>query len=238
MKSTKPLFLLLSIFFLTCIAGETFAQGFMNLDFEAANPSGYSPGGGIPTSAAIPGWAAYYGTTTGTNQSSEIGYDFISLGGEMISLQDRNATSSPLDFSVLPIQRNYSVLLQGPQPGLETSVAIGQTGTIPVGTQSLTFFGVLGGSVLGGSLQVTFNGQNISYGAIGTGANYTIYGANIASYAGQNGELLFTTPVQTVGLLDNIQFSSSPVPEPSELALLALGGLAYAWRYRQKFLRT
>jgi hypothetical protein len=104
------------------------------------------------------------------------------------------------------------------------SAFIGQTGTIPVGTQSLTFFANQSG------LQVSFGGQNLSFSAIGTGAGYTIYGANISSYAGQTGQLLFTTPGVASALLDDIQFSTTAVPEPSEFALGALGALLLGFR--------
>ena len=55
--------------------------------------------------------------------------------------------------------------------------------------------------------------------AISNAANYTIYGADISAYSGQTGELLFTAPFRISGMLDNIQFSSTPLPE--------LNGLIY-----------
>ena len=50
---------------LLCVCGHLgFSQGFVNLDFESANLSGYSsPAGGVLTSDAIPGWTAYIGST-------------------------------------------------------------------------------------------------------------------------------------------------------------------------------
>ena len=172
----------------------------------------------VNASSAIPGWTAYLDG----NPQSVIGYDTVSLGGSAVFLEDANA---PSGGGPSPIQGNYSVFVQGPEPGLETSAAIGQTGTIPTTAQSLTFIGNLFGS-----LQLTFNGQNISFSAIGNGANFTIYGADIATYAGQTGQLLFTSPVNSNALLDDIQFSPSSVPEPSELALGALGALLLGFR--------
>jgi hypothetical protein len=77
---------------------------------------------------------------------------------------------------------------------------------------------------------VAFNGQNLSFQAIGAGANYTVYGADVSAYAGQTGELRFTAPVQNTALLDNIQFSNLPVPEPGVFALSAFGALFLGWR--------
>ena len=136
------------------------AQGFVNLDFEDANVSGYTSPGGIPTSNAIPGWTAY---NSGSPQSG-IGYNLVSLAGSIVSLDDTNAPSGngPGGFGLLPIQGSYSVLLEGPEPGLETSAAIGQTGIIPATAKSLIFWG----NQNNGNLQVTFNGQNIPFGAI------------------------------------------------------------------------
>jgi hypothetical protein len=197
-----------------------FSQGFVNLDFEDATVILDDPGV-VEASSALPGWTPFPGN---------VGYDTVSLGGAAVFLED---TATPYGSHSLPIEGNYSVFLEDPEVVSETA-AIGQTGTIPITTQSLTFFGNLAGNLSGGNLQVTFNGQNISYFAIGNGAAYTIYGADISAYAGQTGQLLFTTPVQTSALLDNIQFSSTAVPEPSEFALGAIGALLLGFRRWQK----
>jgi hypothetical protein len=74
----------------------------------------------------------------------------------------------------------------------------------------------------------------LTFNAIGSGSGYTIWQANISAYAGQTGQLEFTAPWQTQGLLDNIQFSSFPVPEPSGLPLAVLGaGLIGLLRWRR-----
>jgi len=195
------------------------AQGFVNLDFEdtAITPA-YPPGtvNFYAQSVAMPGWTPSLGI---------IPNDGVSTGGAMVSLQDTNA----LNYAA--IQGTFSVLLQGSSLAAATTASIEQTGTIPNTAQSLTFYARLGGTVL-----VSFNGQNLYISAIGSGANYTIYGANIASYAGQTGQLLFTAPVQNAALLDNIQFSSSSVPEPSELVLAMLGALLFSFRRWRNFL--
>lgn len=225
MKTSIKKHILLASF--TAVVQYSNSQGFINLNFESANVSGYSPGEGVPTEDALPDWSAYFGPSSDPTYSgpiSEVAYDGISTGGAGVSLVDSNA---PAPYS--SIQGNYSALLEGSIPGAETAASIGQTGTIPSTAQSLTFWGSLSGS-----LEVSFDGQMLSLVDISNAVNYTVYGVNISPFAGQTGQLLFTAPVDTATVLDNIKFSTSPVPEPSKLALCALGGLSLALRLRKK----
>jgi hypothetical protein len=211
--------ILLALFAL-CRAAQ--AQGFINLDFDSANISGYSPGP-IPTQDAFPYWSAYYGPLSDPTYSgnvSVVAYDGISLGGAVISLVDPNA---PAPYG--PIQGNYSALLQGSNPTAGTAASIGQTGTIPSTAQSLIFWGNVAAN-----FQVSFDGQMLSLVDVNNAMNYTVYGANCSAFAGQTGQLLFTAPVETFDLIDNIQFSSSSVPEPNILCLAAFTGAAFGWR--------
>ncbi len=206
------------------------SQGFENLDFESATVVlAYPPlSSYIYASSGIPGWTAYLDE----NPQGIIGYDTVSAGGASIFLEDTNS-SGPL-----PLQGEYSIFLEGEYnpngvPGNPNNATISQTGQIPATAQSLTFYGNLFGNI-----QVTFNGNNLSFSAIGNGANYTIYGVDISAYAGQTGQLQFTAfsgAEFTTGsaLLDNIQFSTAAVPEPSAFALTALGGLLLGFRRRR-----
>jgi len=207
------------------------SQGFINLNFESANVSGYSPDSSdVPTTSALPGWTVYYSNSSGTNAATQVWYDGISLGGAIISIIDTNAPS----FS--PIQGKYSAFLFGGGTSENLlSASISQTGLVPVGTQSLLFDAYVSGN----SFNVMLGGQTINMTPLQTFANYTLYGGNIPSnFAGQSELLSFTEPPATgtqpsMFELDNIQFSSSVVPEPSTLALCALGGLFLAWRNRR-----
>ena len=195
-------------------------QGFVNLDFESANVSGYSPGY-VPISATLPSWTAYYGPSGNPTQSgalATIAYNSLSLGGALVVLVDTNMGSP-----YTAIQGTYSLLLEGSTPFAATSASIGQTGTIPLTAQSLTFIGRIG------SLQISFNGQPLTYLITGSTANYNIYGADVSAFAGQTGQLLFTSPV-TSALLDNIQFSSTSVPEPSIISLFAVSAVFFGFR--------
>ncbi len=74
----------------------------------------------------------------------------------------------------------------------------------------------------------------LSFIATSNAPNFTVWTADISAYAGQYGQLSFTAPWQSSGLLDNIQFSSAPIPEPNGLALAALGGLLLGLRRWKK----
>lgn len=203
-------------------------QGFVNFDFEnpilPLMPVYFQ----VPASQAIPGWTVYMASSTyGTNQLEQIVYNTIDLGGGGAFLEDANA---PSGGGPPPIQGAYSVLLHGSRAAGPYTFSIGQTGPIPLTAQSLTFF------AQAYNYQVTFNGQLISFNVLSNAANYSVYGADISNYAGQTGELLFSalgySQDTSAGylLLDNIQFSSTPIPEPSVLGLLALSGILFGLR--------
>ena len=192
---------------------STHAQGFLNLNFEKAKIAGLN-GNLIPATNAFPNWIA---------SALYMAYNDRSLSGASISIMDTNTL-----YTGFPVQGSYTALLIGADPHIYGSnyvISLGQTGLVPVGTQSITFWGDNQGLV------ITFNGQLLSFSALSTAANYTVYGADISAYAGQVGLLQFAAPPTTGGTLDNIQFSNTAVPEPSALALAALGGafLAGNW---------
>jgi hypothetical protein len=200
-----------------------FSQSFMNQNFEEASISGLS-GGILPTASAFPDWSAYYGSPSDPTYSgslSSVFYDGVSTGGASIDLLDSNA---PSGGAPLPLQGSYSALLEGSIPAADTTASLGQTGTIPNTAQSLIFW------AYGGGLDVSFDGQALSLMTISNTMNYTVYAANISAFAAETGQLLFTAPVNGGAELDNIQFSTSPVPEPGTLALCTLGGLSLALR--------
>ncbi len=69
---------------------------------------------------------------------------------------------------------------------------------------------------------------------LGSGPNYFIMGGDISAYAGETDELRFTALPGTGGLLDNIEFSVSPVPEPGMMGWMMLGGIFLGSRLRWK----
>jgi hypothetical protein len=133
------------------------------------------------------------------------------------------------DYWTPAIQGNYSVFLQGGSiyyPGGTNGASIGQTGQIPATAQSIIFWG--------NALQVTFNGQILSFIDISNALNYTIWRADISAYAGQTGELLFTAHwFNGQGMIDNIQFSTLPIPEPSVLGLFSMCTAILCWHMKR-----
>lgn len=221
---SKSLLTLIAIIINQCC----YSQGFVNLNFESASTNGLS-GGYIPASTALPSWLIYLGPSNNPTQfnGSSVGYDAISLGGALVILEDSNA---PSGGGPLPLQGRYSALLQGSIPFAATTASIGQTGMIPGTAQSLTFWGNLSGP----SLQVSFDGQMLSFIDISNALNYSVYGVDISPFAGETGQLLFTAPIQASDLLDNIQFSASPIPEPGEFTLISLGAILLAFSHLRK----
>jgi hypothetical protein len=152
------------------------AQGFVKLDFEGANLSGYSSGL-VPTVDAVPGWTVYL---DGAAQTS-IPYD-------------SNSSSSPVFASLESgslLQGQYFIALTEifiSPPTQTYTAAIGQAGQIPVGAQSLTFIG----NTDSRDLQITFNGSPISFVTTDSTSHYMTFGAYISQFAGDTGQLLFT----------------------------------------------
>ena len=195
-------------------------QAFQNLDFEDSSivtsiPFGNGFNGGT---ADVPGWTSYnaYGDVNYSGGMTLI-YDDRTLDEPTVALWDSSLTT--------PLQGQYSIFMYGGSgfAGVShTNAAIGQTGQIPVTAKSITYLaqGLE-------TLEVSFKGQMLSVSPIATTPNYTVYGADISAYAGQTGELLFNidASVGGTGLLDDIQFSASPVPEPDWLGFFVLGGL-------------
>jgi len=231
MKNIAPVFALLV---LNLILESVQAQGtFQNLDFEAATVLPLPPGQAetsVTVSAAFPSWIAY----KGTNVTSTVSHNGLSSGGVVLSI---------LGPSFSPrLQGDFTALLQA--GGLSSSfpvysAALAQTGTVPSGILSIMFYS------LGDRPEVTFNGQLIPTALLGNGisssggATYEILGGDIASYAGQSGELRFTSyaPQGQFGsstLLDNIFFSNQQVPEPSVFCLFGVGALMLCRRLQKQ----
>ena len=217
-----------TIFFTLLLMGGRLAwsQGFVDLNFENAQiiplaSSPYYPYG-MATSNALPGWNA----SIGGSQVTEITYDDPALGSTWINLCATNGTQ---------LSGNYSVLLQG---GLTASNAsISQTALVPGGAEAI-LFEAQGTGV--GTLVVSLGGQNLSLFALSSGANYTLYGANISTFAGETEQLTFSALGVSSGFnnwnIDDIQFSASTVPEPGVMGLLGLGGLLFGlcrWKNRR-----
>ena len=225
MKSIRPILFALLVSLTRCCC----AQGFVNLNFESANVNGYSPGSSdVPINNAIPGWtASYYQSSFGNEPASHVWYDAISIGGAIISVNDTNT-----GFGFTPLQGKFSAFLFGGTS--DASATISQTALVPINSQSIQL--EVGNYMAIGFFTVALNGQTISMSPLATFSTYTLFGGDVSLFANQVSTLSITAlgvasgPGPNPVLLDNIQFSTTAVPEPSEFALAALGTLLLGFR--------
>jgi hypothetical protein len=184
---------------------QALGQNFTNLDFEAAHDLP-SSGGSVATTDALPGWTAF----NGTNQLSLIAYNVSAL----FELVGSNSYAVDGNFSVF----------------LGRGCSISQAGLVPSDAQSLYFEEYVPSLVVsdGNEFVVSIGGQELSFTRVSqvsqtTTPNTTyLWGADISAFAGQTATLTFSSS-GAGGTLDDIQFSSSPIPEPSPAWLLFLG---------------
>lgn len=201
---------------------------FQNLNFEEANPVSAGEEGNpsaVTAASAFPGWSVYAGNT----QLTVVNYNDPDLGSTTVGLVGPSSLVFPA------IDGNYSVLLQG---GLTASGAsISQTGFISAGVQTLFFEGEPQFS--SDTLNLLIGNQNVPFTALGMGVNYTLYAANISTWAGTTEQLTFSAPgVNDNWVIDDISFSSAAVPEPSVIVLSGIGGLICAMLQRLWSKRT
>lgn len=193
-------------------------QGFVNLDFESAAIAPTPVGGHIfpaDPAQAFPGWVVGGPNTT-------VAYNAESIGGPMVSLI---GPAFPNYVGYASLQGSYSVqLYYFSAYGVPT---LSQTGKVPVDARSINFLvrpdqddGV-----------VTLNGVAISLVAIGGGR----LAGDVTSFAGTVAQLKFSTvdipfyPDKRF-YFDDIQFSPTPIPEPTNLSLIALCIALFGWR--------
>lgn len=224
--------IVVSLAFLRSASG----QDFQDLNFESATlvPVSGDAYGGVQFAQAFPGWTV---TIVGAIDTNAL-YNSIFLDSAGIAIIDH--TSSYFAGDV--IQGNYTAVLESglgstaPNNEFPTDVTLSQTGSIPAGTKSLQFK-ANNWFDSSGVFAATLGGQTLSLTVLGTGSNYTLYGADVSRWAGQTTQLAFTVfgenpHVNDEALfLDAIQFSNESVPEPSVLALLTLGGLFFGLRH-------
>jgi hypothetical protein len=216
-------YLVLCVFLVTIEIASVSGQDFANLDFESARiiPL-YTNGPDVYIAAtnALPGWTAWFGTN---HPLTVIPYNVpAAVLLPPVGLYGSNAA--------IP-SGNFGVFLQ--------NGSISQTGLIPTNAASLLFDAQ---SPFSTPFAVSLGGQNLSYMAISNALNssgygYTIYSANISAWAGQVVNLRFSGwpgGIWPGGILDDIRFSSTPVPEPGGVALMALGSGVVIYVSRRK----
>jgi len=204
---------------------------FQNLDFEASTVpplANGQPGSSVSVEAAFPNWVAYWGADV----APYVFHNDYALGAPSLSIL------GPSGWPVF--EGRFTAVIQAGRlpPSLEVyPAALAQIGTVPAGIQSIMFYSGFTRP------EVTFNSERIPVALLGTGVSgtgtaYEILGGDISSFAGQIGELRFSSyavegQLGSLTLIDNIFFSTQQIPEPGPLGLIGLGTLLVAWRLRQ-----
>ena len=207
---------------LTAVIPTSAQPAFQNLDFESANIPPL--GGRVPFADVFPGWTGYIRTT----QAAYVDVNAIPLG-EGISIVGPNSFFPTLEG-------DYSAILQVVYPATAT---FAQTGLIPATAQSLQ---MKVWASTRDELGVTIGGQNIAMVPLQVTTAYTVYGGDIAAFAGEVEELRIgfgPIPTYSFGFmeLDSMEFSSMAIPEPRNLHLVTGAfflAILFAKRWRLK----
>ena len=210
------------------------AGAFTDLDFEAVQHVALTravAGGEVaPASLAFPGWTVLVG---GVPQPAVLYNDFTTGSGSV----NLFSTFPPDAGYFQPLAGNYTADLACGTGPLGKPAALEQTGTIPAGSQTMTFIGSVGQS-----LSVSLNGSlapivDLGHTSTGQFTDYASYGVNVSAWAGQTVQLEFASgnPPAIGGRLDNISFSPVALaPEPSTYALFGFGAAAVLWFRRRQ----
>ena len=246
--NSKVVSLCLSFLLLTRAAAQLLPNGSFELGVIPNVPSTF----GIPLdpAVALPSWSigmnqyTYDGTSwqrSTTIFPASLYYDVLALDSPCLAIWD---SQSPL--GVTPFHLNRSLLLEGGNgPGGSGfgvfSVSVWQTVSIPSTSHSVIFRGK-GVGIFPGGIEVTVNGYLRTVSLLETLPNYNLYGVDVAGLAGESAEIKFTNVPRfphgapSPFVLDAVAFSNReiydplPLPEPTSLALVGLGGLLLVGR--------
>ena len=198
---------------------QILASPFENLNFEDA-VIGTPVDNQLPSSEALPSWS------NGNYNPGYVLYDQSARTSVAVGVNDG---LSPNEI-VQPFEGKYSVALLDDQ---STGAWISQTGDVPPDARSMLFSSDFIG---GANLVVSLNGTPIPTSLYSTGpvinerfGPVKTYIGDVSAFAGQSDVVLRFEAVPTGGPvwvaadLDAITFST--VPEPSSLALVAIGAV-------------
>ena len=220
------------------------AQGFINLNFEQASiapaPPGYTPwdaANRISAASALPFWSVSEDSTICT-----------AVWGSPIALDETSVAL--VSGTYPPIAGNYSVQLSAyanAPSGYYRSSSISQAGVIPAGTRSIQFLIASPYQNIQPNPIVTLNGAANALREISQSGGVITMAGDVSAFAGNTATLAFLCAATSGGTfpanenyfnLDDIQFSPSSIPEPSGLALVALGALLLGFRRRRNSRRS
>lgn len=196
-------------------------QGFINLDFEQATIPPTPAGGWVypadPTQC-FPGWSV-------GGSGTVVMYNDLSLGAPATILMGPTFPNLP-NYS--PLQGSYSVLLYYFSAFGVPSLS--QTAMIPADARSINFLVAPSQR----NAVVTLNGVAISLVPIAGGR----LAGDVTGFAGTVAQLTFSTPnVPSFPgqwfYFDDVQFSSSPIPEPTSCSLFMVAVPLLLWSVKR-----
>lgn len=202
-------------------------QGFINLDFEQAVVQPLPPDNiFLDWTMAVPGWSHSDGAST-----SFVYYQQEHLGEQQIFLL--MDSTSPVWAPGTQLDGEYSLAfasgVQSTDPASDwVNAFIAQTGDVPGSARSLRLLAT-------GPFQVFLGGKEIVMFSLGDNA----YGGDISAFAGSTAELKIVNTasagdIHYYSVVDDIVFSSEPIPEPTTGLLIWLGGgVLISFRFRR-----
>jgi len=208
---------------------------FRNLGFEEVSSS-IDPNSiafGVPAASAVPYWRIFIG-------SNEV--DYTSFNFVRLSLAAYTSVYSNQQFPDAVFEGQFSFAIYSGNDYVHSTwvdTAIAQTGLVPLESKSITLK-----TFYTGELRLLLDGQSLSLTILDRSNNGLLtvltLGADISAFAGREHELRFVahgfedTGQGRLALLDDITFSSQPIPEPAGLlGIAALGGILWIRRRRR-----
>ena len=199
------------------------AQGtFQNLGFESANVTPGSPGSYtwvVGISEALPGWQA----TIGGQPTGQAFYNGRFLDSSGVGVVDTTNNMPLMGQGQTAISGRYMAIIEA---GAQGDTTLFQTGLVPMDAKSIIFYSYpMYPFFPHPGMSFSVGGTSISLHLIGQATNYFQWQGDISAFAGQTAELKFTVysswpPEPYAAYLDDIRFSSEPIPEPSSVAIL------------------
>jgi hypothetical protein len=223
---------------------STFAAAFTNLNFEQAVVVVNDPMfGHLDWSVALPGWIP----PSGNPNTATVFYGHGHFGtGSLMMLVDGIPPQVQPGPTIAPLAGDYSLSVRGSYFADEGDAWISQTGDVPASARAIELI------VSGDAPVISLDGSMIPLAAVGQVGGATRYAGNATSFAGINALLKINFPATTwtqetweeeafiasggsnSGIIDDIQFTTRIIPEPSACALsaVALAGLLAFRRWK------
>ena len=220
------------------------AGPFINLGFEQATVVVNDPIYGLlDWNLALPGWSP----PSGQPDSSSVFYGIGHLGlSQYIMLTDGSANQFG-GTKPQPLSGEYSLVIRGSLEPEYGAASVLQTGDIPASAKAIELL------VRGDQPEIYLGETQIPLAVVDVNGSIARYAGNISAYAGTTSQLRISYPAgyplpddefggnyQTFsGTIDNIQFTTRIIPEPTALMLAALGTVGWfaAWRRSRRRLR-